>query len=128
MVELKKMFKLVILFAVFMTLSCESQTAQSLFAERVTETCGERWQCVIGIDGITSFEWDNAYIFRPGVLDSEIESIIDKKVKFSEEFSYKYVFLKNNSVIFTEEHFFDFDYPEDGLVSFATTDDQHRYA
>jgi len=101
---------------------------QRRIVDKIEETCGNQWQCSLDMSGTTTFDWDTFYFFRSGLVSSEISEMINTKVDFSEEFSYKYVFLLDGQVVHTEEHLSSFDGPPPGTISMLSTDQNGYFA
>lgn len=122
--------KFILLFLFVITVNCGDNTldVQSQIVKRIEQNCTERVGCVFEMLGTTPFAWDKLYVFRPGLLDVEITKIIGKEVSFRGEFSNKYVFLKDDKIVYTEEHYINADRFEDGTVMFGTTDKYDRFA
>ena len=103
--------------------------AQSILVKRILSECSYRSECEIKISDAMPFSWDRLYVFGIGTLDVDINEMIKTEVSFAEESSYKYVFMKRGEVILTEEHHVpDPDMVPDGLIRFATTDPDRKYA
>jgi hypothetical protein len=123
--------KLVFLLLVSLAIGCGTREpdAQSILVKKILAECSEGKGCKIAIGAAMPFAWDKLYVFRPGLLDADILESAGIKVDFSEEFSYKYVFIKGNNIVRTEEHHIsDFDRPPNGLVRFGTTDAENKFA
>lgn len=97
-------------------------SVQALIAKDIEQNCTTRTGCKIKISDDISFSWDKLYVFRPGQISSEINELIGTDIRFSEEFSNKYVFFFKNKVVHTEEHLIDFDRIADGTVMFSMAD------
>lgn len=123
---------IVLLFLLSLTVACGTtkQDVQSILVKKILTECSEeKMECAIEIADAMPFSWDTLYVFRPGLLDVEVSRMVGKDVSFSEESSYKYVFLMEGSIVRTEEHHVrDFDNVPDGLVRFSTTDSEDRFA
>lgn len=117
-------------FLIFAISCSASKTdAQSIFVKKVLSECSDRSECEIEISDAMPFSWDRLYVFRLGVLDVEINKLIRTEVSFAEESSYKYVFMNRGQVVRTEEHHVpDPDMVPNGLIRFATTDPDGKYA
>jgi hypothetical protein len=122
--------KLFTISLILLLLNCThtSNNIQQRIATKIEQSCGEKLECSIDMLHTTDFEWDTFYFFRSGLLSSEISEIIGRKVNFTEEFSNKYIFLRNGEVVYTEEHLQGSDGPTPGTVSIVTTDANNYFA
>lgn len=90
-----------------LAMSCDLQPALSSFDKDVDalieKNCSFEEPCQIPIANATSFEWDEMYVFRPGILDGEARMILPAVKGFRGEFNRKIAFLKNGNLVQIDE-------------------------
>jgi hypothetical protein len=70
--------------------------------ELIDKQCHSNSPCKIKIGEATSFDWDEMYVFRPGIIDVEVQHIVPG-VTFAGEFNRKIAFEKNGKLVRTDE-------------------------
>ncbi|HMM78859.1 MAG TPA: hypothetical protein PKC65_02435 [Pyrinomonadaceae bacterium] len=69
----------------------------------IDKSCNFDTPCQITIGDATSFDWDEMYIFRPGILNGEAKAILPAVDGFQGEFNRKIAFLKNGRLVRIDE-------------------------
>src|SRR5829696_7795700 len=98
------LFLMAVFVAVFST-ACEPRL--SSFDEDVNalirKQCEPHAQCEIRLRDATSFDWDEMYVFRPGIVDLEARHFVPVATEFRGEFNRKIVFLKDGKLVRIDE-------------------------
>ena len=95
---------LVVSVSVFAT-SCEpglssfDRTVNSL----IRNQCNFESPCRVRLSDATTFDWDEMYVFRPGILDGEAQQIVPAVEGFQREFNRKIAFLKDGKLVRIDE-------------------------
>jgi hypothetical protein len=69
----------------------------------ISKRCSFEGPCQITIGESNSFEWDEMYVFRPGILNGEAQLIVPEVSGFQGEFNRKIAFLKEGKLVKTDE-------------------------
>lgn len=69
----------------------------------IKRSCNFAEPCQITIGDATSFDWDEMYIFRPGILGVEAEHILLAAKGLKGEFNRKIAFLKDGKLVRIDE-------------------------
>ncbi len=69
----------------------------------IKKQCTFEEPCHIKIGDATSFDWDEMYVFRPGILNSEAQAIVPEVKGFECEFNRKIAFMKNGKQVRIDE-------------------------
>ena len=93
----------------------------------IEKTCNENEPCIVRIQEITDFEWDNMYVFKVGVSLETINHVIGFEYPYFTDVAYRVIFTKSNAVVYHEDTF---PYPErrlDRQVFFEIPSDTMKY-
>jgi hypothetical protein len=69
----------------------------------IRKQCTFEEPCQISIGEATSYDWDEMYVFRPGITGSEAEKILPAAKGFEGEFNRKIAFLKDGKLARLDE-------------------------
>ena len=101
-------FILLIGFAVLVAFpGCNRNPGLSSFDTQVNvlihEKCNFDGPCEITIGEATDFDWDEMYIFRPGIVDGEPRKVVPAAKGFRGEFNRQIAFLKDGRLVKLDE-------------------------
>ncbi|MDC9582933.1 hypothetical protein PSI15_15405 [Xenorhabdus sp. PR6a] len=71
--------------------------------------------CLVDLYKLTPFSWDRAYIFPVGADKKFIDEAIGMHYQFV-DVGVKYIFIKDNHIVYSEEYFPDLDYRDKNQV------------
>jgi hypothetical protein len=69
----------------------------------IRNRCAVGRQCEIAIGDAADFEWDEMYVFRPGLTDGDITNVLPAINGFEGEFNRKIAFLNHGKVVRRDE-------------------------
>ncbi len=78
-------------------------------ADYTDEHCQLDQECLVSLQAITPFSWDRAYIFPTGAPSNKINEAIGLDYSYI-DIGNKFIFIKNNKIIYSEEYFPDPDH------------------
>ncbi|ERT14100.1 hypothetical protein [Photorhabdus temperata] len=70
----------------------------------VNKHCQIDQKCLVDLQDITPFHWERAYIFPTGTRPKTIDNAIGMHYQFI-DVGVKFIFIKNNEIIYSEEYF-----------------------
>ncbi|CDH04988.1 conserved hypothetical protein [Xenorhabdus bovienii str. oregonense] len=79
--------------------------------------CQVNKDCLIDLHKITPFDWDRAYIFQSGETRENIRDAIGVNFLYMIDVGVKYIFIKDNKIVYFEEYFPDMDYRDKNQVT-----------
>ena len=69
----------------------------------IHERCSFDGPCQITVGEATNFDWDEIYVFRPGLTAGDVEAILPAAKGFHGEFNRKMAFLKQGHLVKLDE-------------------------
>lgn len=88
-------------FILSLFFSCKNKDDSSVLYSVIDKYYNEKKSADLTIDltKILPFEWDSLYVFDYSVSQEEIDSILNGKYEYYDEFSSKIIFVKKNKVV-----------------------------
>jgi len=98
---------IIVILIAWLAAACEPELELSSFDKDVDALIGKRCTfeepCQIRIGEATNFDWDEMYVFRPGIVNGEAQSIIPAVKGFKGEFNRKIAFMNQGQLVRIDE-------------------------
>lgn len=127
MQELNMRSLIVVILFLTIFASCGTKIIDPLSIEgklvtRINATCGQSSSCIIRLNDVTDFAWDQVFVFKHNAMRSEIEKVIGTPFPQYEEFNRSMIFLKAGTVVYSEVEPADMERPINNHVVFDISD------
>lgn len=96
---------IVIILIAWLTAACEPDLSSfdKDVNNLISKRCSFEDPCQITIGESTSFDWDEMYVFRPGLTSADVEAILPTAKGFQGEFNRKIAFFKEGNLVDLDE-------------------------
>ena len=94
-----------LLFLSIIFSSCKDNS----IAAKLYGKCGGQKECIQQVKDVTTFKWDNVYIFSIGASLEDIEKTLGIPYKLWQDVGDRIIFIEKGKVVYHEEYF---PYPE----------------
>lgn len=117
--------KIIIVLFFFLS-SCDEKifSVESLVTDFIEKKCNISKSCIVSIQTLVSFKWSKMYVFRYDASDEQIEQVLHQKINEHHEFTKKWLFMYDDSIVHFEEHEIDFERPLEGELVFSMGNDE----
>jgi hypothetical protein len=97
---------------------CSSQKILDGFARGFERECRGATTCVVDASKVTSFPWDEVYVFDASASSETIESRMGMPYPFYKDMTQKIIFLMHGVIVMHEDYDYDLDDKNTPIVTF----------
>ncbi len=109
------LISLVVLFLIYFIFFYKWDVKEAI-ASYADDNCQVNKDCMIDLQKITPFNWDRAYIFSRGITRKDISDAIGMNFQDMFDVGVKYIFIKDNQIVYFQDYFPDLDYRDKNQV------------
>ncbi|MFC3798105.1 hypothetical protein [Cohnella sp. GCM10012308] len=81
----------------------DNKTLSKSIIKEIDSQCGERTECTISMERVTSFEWDKLVVFQVGSSNKEVSNHLGFEYNGSTDLMSGLIFVLDNKIVFEEK-------------------------